>query len=163
MMRGYLVVSLAYAMEWTLGLQLCPDAEEWTLHGLWPSSNDCSGPPFDPNAISSIESDLEAKWPSCYGKGGGEDDFWSHEWEKHGTCSGMQELDFFNTALALQQKYNHLCSGHHDKHACELSCSGATSADIQCSSPDSARVHVSTLGGKLLTALRELHLSTIIV
>jgi hypothetical protein len=137
MMRVFLVASVpASALEWTLGMQLCPDATEWTLHGLWPNTDDCKPSSFDEHAISSIESQLEAKWSSCYGKGAGDEDFWQHEWQKHGTCSGMDELTYFNTALALQAKYNHLCSGWKDKHACELPCTGTTADDIQCSAPD---------------------------
>jgi hypothetical protein len=150
MMRVYLVASLAYAdMEWTLGMQRCPHAEEWTLHGLWPSNDDCSGTPFDPSAISSIQSKLQEKWSSCYGKGGGNVDFWQHEWQKHGTCSRMNELDYFNTALTLQEKYENLCEGWHDTRACELSCTGE-SDQITCSPPQSAQVDVDELPASTL-------------
>merc|ERR1719473_1707069 len=146
MMRACLLLCLAHAMEWTLGMQLCPDADEWTLHGLWPSAEDCSGASFDEDAISSIESNLKAKWSSCYGKGGGDIDFWQHEWEKHGTCSGMKELDYFSTAIALQGKYQSLCTGWHDTHACELDCTGAgDAAHFICSPPQQAPVQADEL------------------
>jgi hypothetical protein len=146
MMRAVLVVPLALALDWTLGMQLCPEADEWTLHGLWPNNDDCSGPTFDHSAISSIESELEAKWPSCYpSHGGGDETFWQHEWQKHGTCSGMNELNFFTTALALQGKFEKLCEGWKDTHACELPCTGSTASDIQCSGPQSAPVQIKEL------------------
>jgi len=151
MMRAYLVASLASAMEWTLGMQLCPHAEEWTLHGLWPSSDDCSQDPFDESAIASIESNLNAKWSSCYGKGAGNVDFWQHEWQKHGTCSGMKELDYFNTALALQAKFQSTCSGWKDTHACELPCTGTSASDMKCDSPREAAPPVNTTAAPVKT------------
>jgi ribonuclease T2 len=33
------------------------------------------------------------------------DDFWEHEWAKHGTCSGLSQKAYFNATLALIQKY----------------------------------------------------------
>jgi hypothetical protein len=126
--------------QWTVGMQLCPHADEWTLHGLWPNTDACTEKEFDPRAISSIKLTLEAKWSSCYGTGAGNEDFWQHEWQKHGTCSGMDELTYFNTALALQGKYNNMCSGWKNKHACGLPCTGTTAEDIQCSAPQDSLV-----------------------
>jgi ribonuclease I len=31
---------------------------------------------------------------------------WTHEWEKHGTCSNMTQLDYFNTSLHLLSQSN---------------------------------------------------------
>ena len=33
------------------------------------------------------------------------DKLWAHEWEKHGTCSGLKQYDYFNTTLSLIQKF----------------------------------------------------------
>ena len=37
--------------------------------------------------------------------------FWSHEWNKHGSCSGLSRKDYFMTSLKLKDKYEGLCSG----------------------------------------------------
>lgn len=62
----------------------------FTLHGLWPDNNDGSYPCFctkqiySPDAISSIRNSMDKYWPSFQGNN---DDFWSHEYEKHATCA----------------------------------------------------------------------------
>jgi ribonuclease T2 len=71
--------------------------------GSYPS--DCGGT-FDPNAIKSIDADLNKYWPSL---NGGNAAFWQHEFEKHGTCATdvfPTELDFFNGTLALRAAYD---------------------------------------------------------
>lgn len=82
--------------------------------GLWPTNNDgsypcyCSGSTFNPSALSPIIDEMDRYWPSFQSTN---DDFWSHEWEKHGTCCAdvsvlSTEFDFFNTVLKLRNKYN---------------------------------------------------------
>ena len=44
---------------------------------------------------------MEQDWPSYYGPN---QEFWAHEWEKHGTCAEdvfPTQLAYFNTTLAL--------------------------------------------------------------
>ncbi len=44
---------------------------------------------------------MEQVWPSYYGPN---EDFWAHEWEKHGTCAEdvfPTQLDYFNTTVEL--------------------------------------------------------------
>ena len=53
------------ASSWVLALQLCQGASTYTLHGLWPPNNDCSGPAFSESDILSIESQMKTYWPSC--------------------------------------------------------------------------------------------------
>jgi len=85
----------------------------FSLHGLWPNRNDttwpqyCTNQQFDLKPIESLYSTLVEVWydfehpydPS---------DFWSHEYEKHGTCAESDplmasEYQFFSTAIKLSQ------------------------------------------------------------
>ena len=29
------------------------------------------------------------------------DDFWAHEWTKHGTCTGMSQVEYFSIAMQM--------------------------------------------------------------
>ncbi len=58
--------------------------------------------------VSSIQASLDKYWPSY---DGANVDFWTHEYEKHGTCAESiapcaTELGFFSTTLSLTEKYN---------------------------------------------------------
>jgi len=105
-------------------------AEEFTLHGLWP--NTCSNARTGENGCDSARqySDIEALlepalladmnkyWPTKFSDN---NDFWAHEWGKHGTCvttlnpecfkqsptyrKGMEVNNYFKASLQLRQKY----------------------------------------------------------
>jgi len=97
------------------GVSLPSNVTYFTLHGVWPTRNDGSWPqfcnnsyPFEPNQIESLVSNLWVYWYDYQGNGYS---FWSHEWEKHGTCAGTipqmaDEYDYFSAALQLAAKYN---------------------------------------------------------
>lgn len=83
---------------------------EWqlTIHGLWPNRNDgsypssCTNEALDPALLADLSSDLGSKWPNVKAMSGSEHaSFWSHEWSKHGTCSGLDQKSYFATALGL--------------------------------------------------------------
>merc|ERR1712196_575841 len=95
------------------------------IHGLWINGGDCGEAPFDKSALSSLESQLEQDWPSCAEFGKDNEGLWSHEWSKHGVCSGMDEQTFFQTTLDLYSKYVSQCSSTADSTPCELTCNGA--------------------------------------
>jgi ribonuclease T2 len=65
---------------------------DFTLHGNWPSRNDtswpsfCPGPSFSMSALDPIKTELETYWHSF---GNTDQNFWSHEYEKHGTCASV--------------------------------------------------------------------------
>lgn len=54
--------------------------------------------------------ELKQYWPNIY-SGTSEDDFWKHEWTKHGTCAASDfyidgEYKYFHTGIELLKKYN---------------------------------------------------------
>ncbi|OAJ33104.1 T2 family ribonuclease [Piscirickettsia salmonis] len=88
---------------------------ELTIHGLWPNyaasgswpascvnSPGCDDPTsscgVDYNKLKPIQDSLDQYMP------GGEDFLWNHEWQKHGTCSGLDQEPYFTAALNLETK-----------------------------------------------------------
>lgn len=63
------------------------NGNSFNIHGNWPERNDGSWPSYCSNATfslsSSTENDLLNYWIS---DSQSNEDFWKHEWEKHGTC-----------------------------------------------------------------------------
>merc|ERR1711865_1208862 len=90
------------------------DITDFTLHGLWPSRTGsdvntypctCTSEQFDSSKVSSIATDMNAHWPSYTGNN---NQFWSHEWGKHGTCcdktAGLSDqLSFSSSALKFRE------------------------------------------------------------
>lgn len=84
------------------------ESEQWSIHGLWPQYDNnnyptyCRHVEFDYNALQPILGELEKYWYSNRGTLGDED-FWKHEWEKHGSCmfTDMDEFEYFAHALSL--------------------------------------------------------------
>lgn len=83
-----------------------------TVHGLWPERKDgtwpstCTYEKFDPDTISKIGQDrFNTYWPNVKAPSSSSISspayysFWSHEWTKHGTCSGLNQYEYFNTTL----------------------------------------------------------------
>eukprot|EP00581_Thalassiosira_minuscula_P014314 CAMPEP_0183726328 /NCGR_PEP_ID=MMETSP0737-20130205/23054_1 /TAXON_ID=385413 /ORGANISM="Thalassiosira miniscula, Strain CCMP1093" /LENGTH=321 /DNA_ID=CAMNT_0025957645 /DNA_START=123 /DNA_END=1088 /DNA_ORIENTATION=- len=87
--------------------------EEWegqlTIHGLWPNRNDgtwpstCTDEKLDVSLMDEISMELNERWPNVKSSTDSKDHtaFWAHEWTKHGTCSGLSQHDYFQTALNL--------------------------------------------------------------
>lgn len=81
---------------------------QWSIHGLWPQYNKenypsyCKDVEFDYYNLQPILAELERYWYSNRGTLGDED-FWKHEWQKHGSCmfTDMDEFDYFAHALSL--------------------------------------------------------------
>merc|ERR1719453_3008624 len=106
----FALLAAAAAQSWTLALQECSGSATFTLHGLWPNSDDCSQEPFDMSKIQNMTGELEQYWRSCPEFHSNNNEFWTHEWETHGVCSGMDEATFFSTALRLRLQYAAQCS-----------------------------------------------------
>ncbi|KAF0719230.1 Aste57867_1185 [Aphanomyces stellatus] len=75
-----------------------------TLHGLWPNKNsganpaDCGGPTLTQDDINKAGADDIAQyWPDV--KTGGWT-FVSNEWDKHGTCSGLDAVSYLQAAIS---------------------------------------------------------------
>ncbi|GKU99506.1 hypothetical protein SLEP1_g12349 [Rubroshorea leprosula] len=86
---------------------------DFGIHGLWPNYNDGTYPqncdpnnPFNPSQISDLKSRMQKNWPTLACPSGDGTSFWSHEWEKHGTCSEsvLDQHDYFDTTLNLKQQ-----------------------------------------------------------
>eukprot|EP00656_Telonema_subtile_P032746 TRINITY_DN35_c0_g3_i1.p1 TRINITY_DN35_c0_g3~~TRINITY_DN35_c0_g3_i1.p1 ORF type:complete len:351 (+),score=52.33 TRINITY_DN35_c0_g3_i1:177-1229(+) len=97
------------------------DVTDFTLHGLWPSrigtnvnSYPCTCTPeaFSESKVPASLTDMKAHWPSYTGKN---DQFWGHEWSKHGTCcdktQGLSDqASFFAGALKLRDQAGFLAA-----------------------------------------------------
>ena len=83
--------------------------DKWSIHGLWPqySANSyptyCGGVEFDISKLELILPELNEKW---YSEGKTEEkneEFWKHEYLKHGSCvfTPLSELEYFEKTLEL--------------------------------------------------------------
>ncbi|KAG0364073.1 ribonuclease T2-like [Gamsiella multidivaricata] len=122
---------IVLVQQWYNGLG---PSDQFTMHGLWPDT--CSGGQGPtsgcdstrvytdvatrlqnyPNADANFENNMNTYWSSYTGDN---NEFWSHEWSKHGTCVStlnpscianyVQDEDvynYFSKALALRQQYD---------------------------------------------------------
>ncbi|XP_059645262.1 ribonuclease 1-like [Cornus florida] len=92
-------------------------ASDFSIHGLWPNYQDGSYPsncdpdsPFDQSKISDLAGRMQEDWPSLACPSSDGLIFWSHEWDKHGTCSEfvLDQHDYFATALNLKKQVDFL-------------------------------------------------------
>ena len=89
-----------------LTLKRSKHTEAWSIHGLWPqySSNSypryCRDIPFNYDKLEPIYEELKQFW---YSDKETDEDFWKHEWDKHGTCmfNNCDEFSYFKKALSL--------------------------------------------------------------
>ncbi|KAI8548806.1 hypothetical protein RHMOL_Rhmol07G0303300 [Rhododendron molle] len=81
---------------------------DFGIHGLWPNNDDGSYPsncdpnnPFDQSEVSDLISSLQTSWPTLACPSGNGVSFWSHEWDKHGTCSEsmFDQHGYFQTGI----------------------------------------------------------------
>jgi len=81
-----------------------------TLHGLWPEGNDgswpsmCTNEKFNTQTVSEIgRTKFNTYWPNVKASKSSTSytyySFWDHEWTKHGTCSGLCQVKYFNTTM----------------------------------------------------------------
>nr|XP_010939795.1 extracellular ribonuclease LE-like [Elaeis guineensis] len=88
-------------------------AADFGIHGLWPNYNDGSYPSncdpdnsYDESKIKDLITAMQAEWPTLACPSDDGSKFWSHEWEKHGTCSEsiLDEHSYFEAALDLKKQ-----------------------------------------------------------
>ena len=83
----------------------------FSIHGLWPQTTPdnyptfCKKVNFDIDCLFPIMGQLKKYWYSTMGKN---DNFWKHEWQKHGSCvwTEMNEFEYFSNALRLYHTAN---------------------------------------------------------
>lgn len=78
----------------------------WSIHGLWPQYDKnnypvyCKKVSFSMNNIKHLLPQLEECW---YSNKGTDENFWKHEWEKHGSCAftDINETEYFSNTIRL--------------------------------------------------------------
>lgn len=93
------------------------DPDTWLVHGLWPTKSGTNGPNncnssihFDPDQLQPMIDDLNNYWTNIEGNTK-VNSFWSHEWNKHGTCASSLPLlnsvyNYFHQGLDLHKEYD---------------------------------------------------------
>ncbi|KAL0358097.1 UNVERIFIED_CONTAM: Intracellular ribonuclease LX [Sesamum calycinum] len=61
---------------------------------------------LDRSTISDLVSRMQKDWPTLACPSGDGMKFWGHEWEKHGTCTSLDQHSYFQAALDLKSKAN---------------------------------------------------------
>jgi len=58
--------------------------------------------------VADLRSSMQKNWPTLACPSGNGVSFWTHEWEKHGTCSEsvLDQHGYFQAALSLQKQAN---------------------------------------------------------
>jgi len=88
--------------------------DHFTAHGLWPQYTSggypqyCSSEVLNTSVVDEIGWDsMTMYWPNVeYNVSEPEyTEFWAHEWEKHGTCSGLSQIDYLNTTIQMVQSF----------------------------------------------------------
>ena len=87
-------------------LSLIKETNGYSIHGLWPQTSlikyptYCKKVNFYISSLTPIMDELKENWYSTEEKN---EDFWKHEWEKHGSCvfTYITEFDYFKKTLDL--------------------------------------------------------------
>ena len=81
------------------------------VHGLWPNP-DCNCDNDEAFDLYSIDSEtrslMNENWNACDQSNIA---LWTHEWEKHGKCSGLTQAEYFSVAIKLFLKLKGQCKG----------------------------------------------------
>ncbi|XP_023528983.1 ribonuclease MC-like [Cucurbita pepo subsp. pepo] len=84
----------------------------FTIHGLWPSNYSnarlvCAPQPFNPTQIAALRPQLNTYWPDVIK--GKNQQFWQHEWDKHGICSDppFNQPQYFQITLNIRINHSY--------------------------------------------------------
>jgi len=95
-------------MNYILALLYHRQTSKYSIHGLWPQIPNVQWPEYCTTKkfnLSELDKTtrrrLKQVWYS-YDKD--DEHFWKHEFEKHGTCSGLSESQYFAKVLDLYDK-----------------------------------------------------------
>jgi len=92
-------------------------AHNLTMHGMWPNYNQAQGShdwpqccdskygnDIDPNVAQSLLPSFQTYWPNEQDPSGGDlsSSLRAHEWQKHGTCSGLDQRTYFTEAMSIE-------------------------------------------------------------
>jgi ribonuclease T2 len=97
----FYVMSLSWSPDYCAGNddpQQCSVGKKlgFVLHGLWPQYT--RGYPADCSNVK-LPKDVQAKFPNLYPS----TSLYTHEWDKHGTCSGLTPVDYMMLAKTLKE------------------------------------------------------------
>jgi ribonuclease T2 len=96
-----------YVMSWSWSPDFCAGNDDpqqcsvgkklgFVLPGLWPQ--DTRGYPSDCSTVK-LPQDVQSKFPDLYPNS----KLYTHEWEKHGTCSGLTPVEYMTLAKTLKE------------------------------------------------------------
>lgn len=119
----------------------------FTIHGLWPQYStggypaNCTPEPLNTTAIDEVGfNTMVTYWPNAQYATTDPNyySFWDHEWTKHGTCTGLSQVDYFQGALDLLQSFGtpslitNNAGGSVDAATLRAAYGGPTMASLQC-------------------------------
>ncbi|KAH7853163.1 hypothetical protein Vadar_034133 [Vaccinium darrowii] len=88
-------------------------ANDFTIAGLWPCYLNATIPQFCNShshlnlaKASNLTKSLQVNWASLACPSNDGSNLWAHEWQQHGTCSGLNQVDYFESALRLKKQVN---------------------------------------------------------
>jgi ribonuclease T2 len=131
-----------------------------TLHGLWPEDYDgswpstCTDEEFNPKTVHDLGPDrFDHLWPNVKSSEPSKVhySFWEHEWTKHGTCTGLSQDEYFDTAL---KHFLPTPSFVRDNYGLEVSSSDLLKAYREDQSYNDGDIILVCSGGRYLSEVR---------
>jgi ribonuclease I len=109
-----ITVQITHAYNFTyfdLALKQCDRYSQWSIHGFWPEYNQTSWPQFcdpsrykdfKPATIAAFRDLMDKYWYVCNYEYIMENwAFWTHEWQKHGTCQPLPPAVYFRRTIDI--------------------------------------------------------------